>query len=319
MKSNKKVGLIGVGEISKHHLFALKEIGVAVTLCVGRKGTGQASKFAEQFGVPSVCEDLDEVCERANELDGLIIATPPHVTPKITNKCLPLAKPLLIEKPVSLESRTIAELMQAAEGPVLIGFNRRYYSTIQKAKQFVDNSKRNVRVVMELPEKVRPDDKTPFFDVLSNSIHGLDILRFICGPLELENVQNTGKYFGRTASLRSLRGHTITMVMNWNAPTNFSLRIDNGAQLFDLCPFETCRVYQGLSVVEPTEDYPLRSYVPKLKEKWNVFDNSQKTLKPGFLGQAKDFSRLLHGASVEFGANMEDAFVTQTLVEKILA
>ena len=88
--------------------------------------------------------------------------------------------------------------------------------------------------------------------------------------------------FGRVGSLKSQDGHQISVSMNWNSPANFSLEMDDGLQRVKLKPFEVYYLYEGMHVVEPTTENPLRTYKPNLIQQVNVFENQPKHLKPGF-------------------------------------
>ena len=49
-----------------------------------------------------------------------------------------------------------------------------------------------------------------------------------------------------------------------------------------------------------------------------VFDNMPPQIKPGFLGQAREFSNLIDGKLPTVGANMTDAYNAQVIAEQIL-
>ena len=72
---------------------------------------------------------------------------------------------------------------------VNVAFNRRYYYTVLKAKEFVKKSKGQVICNLKLPEKIIDNKKIKekFNNVFENSAHGIDILRFIFGDLKLLN------------------------------------------------------------------------------------------------------------------------------------
>ena len=70
--------------------------------------------------------------------------------------------------------------------------------------------------------------------------------------------------------------------MNWNSPSNFSFNIESHPFRLELKPFETFSLFEGMSVIQPSKEFPLRRYVPNLIEEGYVFSNN-KEFKPGFL------------------------------------
>ena len=112
------------------------------------------------------------------------------------------------------------------------------------------------------------------------------------------NYNQPGQAFGKNVFLESPRGDTVLICLNWNSPSNFSINIEASPYRLELKPFETYSLYEGMEVIEASEDYPVRQYVPKLIEKGNVFFNS-KEFKPGFLEQSVEFRRFVEGKKVK--------------------
>ena len=48
-----------------------------------------------------------------------------------------------------------------------------------------------------------------------------------------------------------------------------------------------------MEINEPTLDYPVRQYIPKIIDSGNVFD-SNKVFKPGFLEQSIEFMNFVN-------------------------
>jgi hypothetical protein len=71
-------------------------------------------------------------------------------------------------------------------------------------------------------------------------------------------------------------------------------------------------------VVEPSDEYPVRQYVPNLIESGTVFDTSPLGIKPGFFEQAKEFSALFEGEPATIGATLSDAYNAQLLAEQLM-
>ena len=107
--------------------------------------------------------------------------------------------------------------------------------------------------------------------------------------------------------------------MNWKAPANFALSLDDAKHRLDLFPFEKFQLYDGMKVIEPSDIYPVRQYVPHQVDSGTVFDNMPPQIKPGFLGQAIEFSNLIDGKLPTVGANLKEAYDAQIIAEQIIS
>ena len=104
---------------------------------------------------------------------------------------------------------------------------------------------------------------------------------------------------------------------NWNSPSNFSLSIESLPFKLVLLPFEKYKLYEGMEINEPSISYPVRQYVPKVISENNVF-NEDKTFKPGFYAQAKEFFDIVNGKSPIHSASLKDAQKASFLAYQII-
>ena len=239
----------------------------------------------------------------------------------LLKKAIPLGKPILVEKPVAEKSDDLKSYEKNSPDHVIVGYNRRHYNTVLEARKFVSENQEKIRGHMCLPETVRIDIADPLINVRSNSVHGIDMLRFIFGELTIllnEKYNKNDKFFGRHVVLKSDNGCLIDLNMSWNSPSNFSFSADNGAQRIQLEPFETLKFFKGLEKVEPSEEFPIRCYYPQIINQFNVFKDMNKSIKPGFFGQTADFKSLFDGGQIQNSAVLNDAYEALKLVEEIL-
>lgn len=255
--------------------------------------------------------------------DALVIAIHTDVAADVLAAALPLAVPVLVEKPVAWSSKRLAKLAAAAHPRVIVGFNRRFYRTVGFAREFVAGGP-PVIAQLSLPESVvavagaPPEYMRPFF---SNSCHGLDLLRFVFGAIRAVEVRRialpSGEIAGVVGILKSGRGDVIQLTCNWGAPANFALMLDRAGRRVELRPFEQARVYDALDVVEPSEACPVRRYVPRVSEEIRL-DEGDRTHKPGFLAQAKALRALVDGgAAPACAARLQDAVSALALCEEL--
>jgi len=316
----KKLALIGCGNIANFHVPALRAVGLEIVHCASSLNSKTISEFATAHKIDNVWHDPEELIKANDQWDGIVLAAAIEPTMSLLSLAMLSGKPILVEKPVSHEVEALAKYAKTAPQNVIVAYNRRHYNTVQKARDFVA-TRSAVRATMTLPDSVSKADQIPYDNVYGNSVHGLDMLHFIFGPLTIEKVVTANPddlYFGRQALLRSETGHLISLSLNWGAPSNFALSIDDMKTRIDLLPFEKLQQYEGMDVIEPSDDYPVRQYVPNLVSSSSVFDSASTLIKPGFGQQSEEFANLLAGKPATIGANLTDAYNAQALAHAIV-
>ena len=73
-----------------------------------------------------------------------------------------------------------------------------------------------------------------------------------------------------------------------------------------------------MEVLEPTDNLPLRRYVPKQIRKISSFPSTKNNVKPGFLEQAIEMKNILNGSPPKISASLADAYKAQKLIQEIL-
>ena len=270
MTHRPRLALIGSGNIAGFHVSASRKAGFDVTSIASRPGSIRLQKFATDNEIPHIYDNPDHLIDSYDTWDALLICSSIESTFGILENALTIGAPILVEKPVSRYSATLAPLLRSSH-PVIVGYNRRFYSTVNSARKF---SRINPQLIatLTIPESIKiPENALDSLDYMApffyNSVHGLDLARFVLGNLELTHVQrllnDSGLCVGIIANLISETGSILQFCGNWSAPANFSLTLDRLDTRFELKPFESAAIYEGMKVLEPTEEIPLRSYIPK--------------------------------------------------------
>ncbi len=324
MKKKPVLAIIGCGKIAVSHVNAFKRLGLSFEHCASSLNSKKVKKFAKKFNIPNVWKNPHQLARSPKYWDAIVLCSTTKSIPKILELLIKHKKPILVEKPVSVGIKYLAKFKITSPKFVKVGFNRRFYSTILKAKKFVKKSKGQVFCNMKLPEIVKEKNSKnkKFNQIFENTIHGIDALRYIFGDLKIihkEKIRLKNFDSSRFVILKSKRKHLCSIIINSNSPDNFSLEIENGSKRFLLRPFEKYKIYKGLTVVEPSMKYPVRSYVPKLIENGHVFNEGKNfDLKPGFFEQATDFYKIILGKNSSNSATLVDAFKGQKLLKKIM-
>ena len=145
-----KVGVIGTGFIGRVHLEALARLGGVKVVTVTDTNKDLARESADQFGIPNVAADSDEIINDP-EIDVIHNCTPNKYHFDITKKALLAGKQVLSEKPLSMSLKEAEELVYlAAKKKAVTGVNfcYRYYPVVQEmAARFRKKDPGEVRVV----------------------------------------------------------------------------------------------------------------------------------------------------------------------------
>lgn len=297
--------LIGAGAIAPFHIAALRAAGFDVGHLAASKGSRRAAQLAQESGIPNTWSDPYELID-SNSWDAIVIAASTEAVPDLLSSVIVTGKPCLVEKPVAFDPEVIRRF--AGHDPdIRVAYNRRLYDASSEAKGFAGRGPCLFR--MELPDGIGPEDSelAGLRPVRENSVHGLDLLAYVVGRYRIDGVLATHDPRGRVAVVTSEHGHVGTIVLNWNCPANFSLVLDHAPQRFELRPFELGTLYDGMDVVEPSSEVPVRRYVPKAVSQTSSFPGPDG-VKPGFLAQATSLMRRVReGAWDERSATIDDA------------
>lgn len=320
-----RVALIGAGRISDWHVRALRVAELEVSAVSTRPGSVRLEKFAATHGIPNVYDDWRRMLADRTQWDAVLVATHTDGTPEILSAVLDLGVPLLVEKPVAWNSVTLNQLRKRAHARVIVGYNRRFYRTVRTVR---DEARGGPPLLLNvsLPEGIRaPADGSPSNEYLrpffENSCHGIDLLRFLLGDIQVENVQRVrtphGNLCGLAALLSTARGDVVLFTANWGTPANFSISLNRPGRRLDLLPFELVTSYEGMDVLPPSEKYPIRRYVPKQKDQ--IFlDEIDLLEKPGFVAQALALRQMIHGDTPPAdAATLDDAYHAIRLCEEL--
>lgn len=313
-----RAALIGAGVIAPFHVDALKHVGFDLRHLAARPGSGRAKTLAKNKHIDKVWESPEELIS-SGDWDCLVLAASTESTIDLLSLASRQNRPCLVEKPVTF----VANDLDAFEEPntnIRVAYNRRFYSSAQSAREFAQTGACTFR--LELPDTV--GDETETFaglrPVRENSVHGLDLLAFIIGRYRLDAIHRVGEGSTRSriALVTAEEGHRGTIVLNWNCPANFSLVLDRAPRRLEMRPFELASIYEGMEILEPSVEIPVRRYTPKKVSEISSFPGSDG-IKPGFLGQARSLLRkVTEGEWEDCTATLSDARFAIEIVDALI-
>jgi len=334
----KTVGVIGAGRIVPFHIDALLEAGFELDSIASRAGSERAAELNARYSPTASVDSAQQVIDR--NPDALVVASDVASLPQILAQALKGSSKILIEKPVSYSADVIRSLSGIRDEDVLVGYNRRFYSSALEAKRFV-NSNGLVAfqaTIAESSSSTLLSAEQKQNALLANSVHVLDLLHAIFGRIvnvsdiigqdgvsEKTQASLTSKTLpkgivARLVNVVTENGHVGNINLYFGAPANFAVDMYAQGHFAQMRPLENFVEYDSIAVCEPTPEVPIRTYRPRVVEPAFTIAQSDLDFKPGFLEQARALKQMAEGTKVSdlaAGASLADAVAVLELAERI--
>ncbi len=299
-----KVGYIGSGPISYFHIPALRNNGFKIEALGTTKDSESSRKICEKYQLTNkYCRGgWMEVLN--TDVDAYIICIKVENTLDVLKKILEKGKPVLVEKPISFSLKSLEKIKTSRYVEnIFVAYNRRYYKTSMELKKLCNNSTGGT-VLVNIP-----DSRYGIKQFISNGCHMVNLTRYLLGDFEIVNkiiktnsLKNDIDYFSALC-----RNKKWTIIFNAHSllPSNFSISVNSDKKVFELKPIEKLTIYEGMQIIEPTEEDPLRKYVPKVKYSFT----EDPLFKPGFDLMYKNFRLFIEDKKFNY-SNFYDAYET---------
>jgi predicted dehydrogenase len=188
-----KFGLIGAGGIAQAYAQAFESTPTSQLVAVADVRIEAAKALAERLGAehyPSY-----EAMISSEQLDAVIICTPPTTHLEISQYCLENGINVLCEKPLSVDSKSAKAMIDCAQAHGLLltmASKFRYVEDMIKAKSLVASGILGEIVLFENAFTARVDmtnrwNSNPAISgggvLIDNGTHSIDIMRYFLGPL----------------------------------------------------------------------------------------------------------------------------------------
>ena len=232
-KEKFRVGLVGTGYVSQHHLRALKKLDYVQVAAVCDSNLDRATKAAKEAGIACAYRSLDELGHE--RLDVIHILTPPASHCALTVQALKMGCHVLVEKPMAPSSDECDRMMDAAKetGRILsVSHSARMDPVVLEALRLVRQGACGDVLAVDflrssdyppyaggaMPAHYR-EGGYPFFDI---GVHGLSLFETFLGAIQAVDVRHvaTGRDPYLTfdewhGSVQCDRG-TGHMYLSWN-------------------------------------------------------------------------------------------------------
>ncbi|WP_033068643.1 Gfo/Idh/MocA family protein [Thalassospira australica] len=307
-----KVAIIGAGSMAREHVRAFREIsGVEVSGVHSRTRT-KAEEFATEFGIRHVCDDIFELKEKS-EADIVVVAVPELAANAIAKEAFSQDWAVLLEKPAGYDLGDAEDILSAARGrekPVMVGFNRRFYSSLRTVLADVDerDESRFVHIQdQQNYEEARfhghPEKVVEKF-MYANSIHVIDMILCLCRG-EVVEVKNIMPWKGESTEVVLSHvmfdsGDAALYEGIWKGPGPWACSVSTSSRRWVMQPLEQA-TYQNANERVQNQMKP---------------DIADVDFKAGFLRQAEAVVAQVRGQKSQ-AVSLEESLRTMRLINKI--
>jgi predicted dehydrogenase len=199
-----RVGLIGAGMVSRHHLIAWTELAdQARVVAVADPSQENAERRASEFGIPAIFHSAEAMLAEA-ELDVVDIAAPRAIHAELVRLAAIKGLPVLCQKPLAVNLAEATRLAVEVSGRIrlMVHENWRFRGYYRDAAAWLRAGRIGNVTQAQLtlltsgflpgPDGLRPAlERQPFMRdekrllVAEVLIHHLDTLRMLLGPLQV--------------------------------------------------------------------------------------------------------------------------------------
>ena len=190
--SQLRIAILGAGTMGRRHIDYVNASLDCQLVCICDSDS-RVAELAAKYEVPFFL-DAFEALDLASP-DGAIIAAPTNLHEELALACVRRSIVPLVEKPITAaldEGQRLVDDAAAAGVPVLVGHHRRYHPRIMRLWKLVKGGAIGSLIGVSLLWAVKKPDA--YYDVvwrtragggpvLTNLIHEIDTLRYICGEI----------------------------------------------------------------------------------------------------------------------------------------
>ncbi|TLS36502.1 Gfo/Idh/MocA family protein [Pseudalkalibacillus caeni] len=335
-----KIGLIGLGGMANAHRTMISELDQLDigTLCdvneellntVGDKeGIDQKKRFNDMEALIS-----------DGDVDAVISIVPNHLHAKVIELCIKHQKPILAEKPFTLNFEEAEELKMRYEKqpiPCMVGFSYRYTPSFRYARELIQQGKigrvRHVAVrylqsfgapIYEMPFVWRFDKPYTGTGALGDlGAHMIDIARYMIGEFQSVSAmmdtfvhERKSPVSGEMKEVQVDDYASFMAVLDNNIPANFITTrnaIGSGNQ-------HEVTVYGDLGTLHVNCERPYEIDICIIENKEEGASFVTKKVSDKYKRQQlQDFADLVAGAKQEGTPDFYDGYQNQKVLERII-
>ena len=308
-----RVAIIGAGNMGKEHARAFSMLEGVHVAGLASRTRARADAMAAELAVPLVADSVAELYDRTRA-DLAVVAVPELSVSAVAKAAFACPWAVLIEKPAGYDLEDAEDIARAAAGrqqPVMVGFNRRFYSSTRAIRDDLDTRPEETRFVhvqdqqsyAEARRYNHPEQVVERF-MYANSIHLIDLIP-VFGRGEVARVQRITPWRGgetviMMAYVEFTSGDTALYEGVWQGPGPWACSVSTVGKRWTMQPLEQA-AYQNAG--------------ERARHSVEVAEEDRKC-KPGLLLQARAAVAKVRGASSSI-PTLGDSLGTMRLIHHI--
>lgn len=301
--------VVGAGAIAEEHIKAAQSLGALVSAVFYKDNPSKANLLAKKYGIGVVTNRLSLLGSLS--WDRAVVAIPAEHTFEVYDYLALTSKPVLFEKPVSLDKKHLQYLSQFEN--ISVALNRRHYSSVTAAKLFLSADQPDL-VRLTLTQMPSPDSLVKNFYL--DGIHLIDLLRFLLPKVTLDSFTARQDSENSWIAIGSAGETVLNLTFTIGHPINHEIMFLSKDQAAYLRPIEVFNIYHGMEKHESASQGAAR-YEPRLITQ--TIGSQETGHKSGFLEQMRAFLNLKSPEGITALATISDVQKAFELVDWVLA
>lgn len=310
---NFRVAVVGAGSMAREHIRAFSSLPGVSIAGIHSRTRARAETLAAELSIKHVADSIEKLYSMTMA-DLVVIAVPELATNAVAKAAFAFPWAVLMEKPAGYDLADAEDIAAAAAGreaPVMVGFNRRFYSSVLAVRSDLEtrpNERRFIHVQdqQSYAEARRYGHPEPVIEkfMYANSIHLIDmIMAFGRGKVSL--VDRVTPWRGEKTEVMLTyvefdSGDSALYEGIWQGPGPWACAVSTFGRRWTMQPLEQATVQnageRSRTTIQISED--------------------DHALKPGFLLQARAAVERTSGRDSAI-ASLEDSLATMRLIHRI--
>jgi predicted dehydrogenase len=294
-----KLGIIGAGTIIESHLSAAFATGFLPVGICGNRDSVRAKKISEFYPKINFFSNVEDLIK--TDLDAILIAVSGQSQIDLLVKIDHLRLPTLIEKPVFNSANVQDPINLMNIDNIIVGYNRRHYSSVQKFKQTMAEFGRgyidfNVPELSWVKEFNKLEIKTQTY---TNAIHMIDLLNYLVPKKVITYVDFDEKTQDSTQFAFRSDNFSGNFNLTFGSPDLYSVKFRAPGVCAVLSPIEMYQEFNSIQINQQNQFSTYKTYerIPT-EPTWKITEDDL-SFKPGFLNQYREFARMVRQEEFE--------------------
>jgi predicted dehydrogenase len=307
------IAIVGAGGMAREHAKAFASLPGVTVAGVTSRTRAKADALASELGIPVVADSVADL-RKQTSADLVVITVPELSANPVALSAFEHPWAVLMEKPAGYDLADAEKIAAAAKGrtaPVMVGLNRRFYSSSRTIKRDLDtrpDEKRFIHVqdqqsYAEARRYNHPPQVIEKF-MYANSIHLIDLVPFF-GRGQVTKVDQVTPWRGEATEVMLAyvefdSGDTALYEGLWKGPGPWAANVSTPGKRWIMQPLEQA-IYQNAG--------------ERARHTIEASDED-KQFKAGFLLQARSAVAAVRGEASEI-PSIEDSLQTMRLINRM--